>query len=94
MNPTVRPADAFAHLAKAVEHGFDNFRQIMTSTDLFYLREQESFQSFAQQGYNFSEPLTPANDTISKLERLAQLKAEGLLTNEEFEAQKKRLLAR
>jgi hypothetical protein len=38
------------------------------------------------------EPEPEPNDTISKLERLASLHASGALTDEEFAAQKSRLL--
>jgi hypothetical protein len=36
---------------------------------------------------------TPADDVVSKLERLAALKERGMLTDEEFSEQKNRLLA-
>ena len=35
----------------------------------------------------------PEEDTITQLERLGALKAQGILTDEEFEAQKAKLLA-
>jgi hypothetical protein len=34
------------------------------------------------------------DDVVSKLERLAQLKADGILTEEEFEAEKQKILSR
>ena len=37
-------------------------------------------------------PPPAADDTVSKLERLAELKAKGILTEEEFAQQKKKLL--
>ena len=39
-----------------------------------------------------SPPADPDDDTLGKLERLAALKASGILTDEEFAAQKRRIL--
>ena len=51
-------------------------------------------QQAYQQQYAPPEPAAPAPapDPISQLKELAQLKAEGILTEEEFAAQKARLL--
>lgn len=38
-------------------------------------------------------PAAPAPDMIEQLERLGQLRSQGILTDEEFAAQKARLLA-
>ncbi|MFF0288581.1 SHOCT domain-containing protein [Streptomyces sp. NPDC005262] len=38
-------------------------------------------------------PAPPADDIIDRLERLAELKKQGILTDAEFEAQKAKILA-
>lgn len=51
-------------------------------------RQQTRTQAAQQQA---TEP--PGDDLISQLERLAELKKQGVLTDAEFDAQKARLLA-
>ncbi|WP_406099546.1 SHOCT domain-containing protein [Streptomyces sp. NBC_01013] len=52
--------------------------------------QQQAAQQQATQQQS-AEP--PGDDLISRLERLAELKKQGILTDAEFEAQKARLLA-
>ncbi|MFI6945836.1 SHOCT domain-containing protein [Streptomyces sp. NPDC050422] len=52
------------------------------------MRQQAQAQAAQQQP---AEP--PGDDLISRLERLAELKKQGVLTDAEFDAQKARLLA-
>jgi hypothetical protein len=40
----------------------------------------------------FASTPTPSDDPVDRLERLAKLKADGILTEEEFDAQKRRIL--
>lgn len=56
------------------------------------LREQMQAQA-AQQQAAPQPAAAPADDLISRLERLAELKKQGVLTDAEFEAQKAKLLA-
>jgi hypothetical protein len=62
-----------------------------------------SQQGGGAQGYGYDEPPPPppapsapaqaaAPDTIGQLKELAELKAQGILTDEEFAAQKARIL--
>ncbi|MER5360515.1 SHOCT domain-containing protein [Streptomyces sp. NPDC002785] len=48
-------------------------------------------QQYAAQQQVAAAP--PADDLISRLERLAELKKQGILTDAEFEAQKAKILA-
>ena len=65
------------------------------------LQELESQQYSQQQQYAPPPPPAPApapsaggitDDTMAQLERLGQLKSQGILTQEEFDAQKAKLL--
>ena len=55
---------------------------------------QQDEQQYAQQQYE-QAPAAPAAapDTVSQLKDLADLKAQGILTDAEFEAQKAKILA-
>ena len=46
-----------------------------------------------QQGYAQPAPPPAADDTIAKLKELGELHAQGILTDDEFAAQKAKLLA-
>jgi hypothetical protein len=52
-------------------------------------------QQYAQPQYAQAPPPAPAAapDTVSQLKELADLKAQGILTDAEFEAQKAKILA-
>lgn len=54
--------------------------------------EQDAEQAAAQ-GMREEAAAPPADDLISQLERLAELKKQGILDDAEFAAQKTRLLA-
>jgi hypothetical protein len=87
------PQESFAHLSMAVKNGFDDFKQIMSYEGLAFLRAHPDFQKFAQEGYMPPDRINSKVDTISQLERLAQLREKGILTDKEFEEQKRKLLA-
>ena len=55
---------------------------------------QQDDQQYAQQQYEQAPPApAAAPDTVSQLKGLADLKAQGVLTEAEFEAQKAKILA-
>ena len=56
---------------------------------------QQEEQQYAQPQYQQAPPPAPAAapDTVSQLKDLADLKAQGILTDAEFEAQKAKVLA-
>jgi hypothetical protein len=55
---------------------------------------QQDDEQYAQQQYEQAPPPAPAApDTVSQLKDLADLKAQGILTDAEFEAQKAKILA-
>jgi hypothetical protein len=65
--------------------------------------EQQDEQAYAQQQQAYEQQQAaapppaagagPTDDEISKLKELAQLKDQGILTQEEFDAQKAKILA-
>ena len=94
--------EAFDALSKAVKYGYSNFDRIDTYSNLSWIRSNSNFQKFKLNGYKFlAEQFEQTNsndnssiteDIISKIERLGQLKEKGLITEEEFQNQKKKLL--
>jgi Short C-terminal domain len=58
---------------------------------------QQEEQQYAQQQYAPppapAAQAAPATDTVTQLKELADLKAQGILTDAEFEAQKAKILA-
>jgi hypothetical protein len=54
---------------------------------------QEEQQYQQQQYAPPPQPAAPATDTVTQLKELADLKAQGILTDAEFEAQKAKILA-
>jgi len=51
---TEKPDQSYYHLAKAVEHGFKDYEKIKTHDDLAYLRIQEGFEAFQENGYQLT----------------------------------------
>jgi len=94
---------AFFHLSKAVEHGFYDFDTIRKHDHLAFLRTQSpDFERFVQNGYKLPQNLdsgsTPKDSLqlsdriIEGIERLAKLRDDGLIDEEEFRNQKAKLL--
>lgn len=106
---------AFYHLSKAVEYGFVDFKRLQEHDALAYLRIQDEFEEFKNNGYRIENlPLSPSADIsetinnlsqeskedllsqnsllLEQIKRLGELRERGLLTNEEFEIQKRKLL--
>ena len=89
---------AFYHLSKAVELGYSDKEKIQTHDALAYLRIQDEFEGFVQNGYRLKtgssqqESIAGNSDLLEQLNKLAELREKGLLTQEEFELQKKKLL--
>jgi hypothetical protein len=56
-------------------------------------KDQETYEAqLAQQQMAAQQAAPAAPDYAAELEQLAQLKAQGILTDEEFEAKKKQIL--
>jgi len=93
---------AFEHISKAVENGFKDLPKIQEHDAFAYLRIQDEFEDFAKNGYRLngsssgSGPKASSpqeqNNLLEQLQKLAELRERGLLTEAEFEVQKKKLL--
>lgn len=94
---------SFHHLAKAVEYGLVDFEKIKTHDALAYIRIQDEFEAFVKSGYNWplqqgasnqqaDDLITNKPDLLEQLKQLGALRDKGLLTQEEFLAQKEKLM--
>jgi TM2 domain-containing membrane protein YozV len=96
---------AFYHLDRAVGNGFNDFKRIKEHDALAFLRIQPPFEEFEQNGFRSiprldapkenlldSNPDAGSEELLEQLRKLGELREKGLLTNEEFTAQKKKLL--
>jgi len=97
---------AYAHLDKAVSLGFNDFERIKTHDDLAYVRIQDQFDDFLKNGFRL-QPVSvveslasnekaneePIQDDLllSQLRRLSELRDRGLLSDQEFIIEKKKL---
>ncbi len=99
---------SFFHLDKAVSLGYNNFDKITSHDDLAYLRIQPEFDTFKDNNFRIN-PLkaSPTSDVqnpameevkddvlLSQLNKLAELRKKGLLSENEFQLERKKLLRR
>jgi TM2 domain-containing membrane protein YozV len=96
---------AYAHLDRAVKLGFTDFDKIKTHDDLAYVRIQDRFEEFQKSGYRLeiaveeakpeaeTQEKEPVHDDVllAQLKRLAELRDRGLLSEQEFVIEKKKL---
>ncbi len=94
---------AFLHLDRAVALGFKDFDKIKNHHALAYLRIQEGFDEFEENGFRLRHKATLVQedaDLLNSQTRLTrpiekagrELRQKGLLTELEFEQQKKKLM--
>lgn len=97
------PPKSFFHLDKAVSLGFKDFQRIKQHDALAYLRIQPDFEAFEQNNFRLinentlvTEPAETmeqlSGNLLEQLSRLGELRDKGLLSEEEFVAQKKKIL--
>ncbi|MDX1702583.1 MAG: NINE protein [Melioribacteraceae bacterium] len=103
---TEQKEKAYDHLAKAVEYGFKDTEKILTHDDLAYVRIQPEFDDFKKSGFKIGKKVDDKGDEqfaeeeltddvlLSQLNKLAELRKKGLLSEEEFALERKKLLNR
>lgn len=87
------------HLDRAVSLGFKDVEKIQNHDALAYLRIQEKFEAFEQNNYRLTgaqrksvkEEPGQNSELLEQLNKLAELRKKGLLTEEEYVMQKKKL---
>ncbi len=97
---------AYEHLDKAVSLGFNDFEKIKTHDDLAYVRIQDRWDEFKDNGFRLKvvspsettkvpelpkEELVQDDVLLAQLKRLAELRDRGLLSEQEFMIEKKKL---
>ena len=90
---------AIHHLSEAVKNGFVDFNKIHEHDALAFVRIQDGFDEFVKNGYQLVETKKEESmdilgnpDLLTQLKQLGELRDRGLLTEEEFQAQKKKIL--
>lgn len=104
---TEQKEKAFKHIALAVQYGFKDFDKILTHDDLAFVRIQKEFDDFKANDFKMvadkkpqqeNNPASPENITddilLSQLNKLAELRKKGLLSEREFELERKKLMRR
>lgn len=95
--------ESFYHLEQAINLGFQEKSKIGTIDDLAFLRIQEEFDSFKNNGYKRStqnnieapkDDLLQDDVLLSQLNKLKDLRSRGLLSEKEFVYEKEKLLNR
>jgi uncharacterized membrane protein YdbT with pleckstrin-like domain len=80
------------------EYGQNHFRDIRHPEEvqklIYEVGEENQSRMEAAEGRRPSEPLEPDDSPLDEIERLGSMKERGLISEEEFEIQKRRLLGR
>ncbi len=100
---------AFKHLALAVEYGLKDTSKILSHDDLAYVRIQPEFETFKNNGFQFPPDKEAPRDKqqkrgvgqkpmddilLAQLNRLMELRKKGVLTEQEFTRERKKILMR
>jgi len=91
--------EAYYHLNRAIELGFKDYHRIRNHDALAYLRLQPEYEALESRVMNPQKTAPKKKDLLSnppdlleQIKQLGALRERGLLTEEEFVAQKKKLL--
>jgi len=99
-NSLLEQKDAsYFHLNRAIELGFKDYHRIRNHDALAYLRTQPEYEELENRVMNPTasrkqapESGVPLPDLLEQIKQLGTLRDQGLLTEEEFAVQKKKLL--
>jgi tetratricopeptide (TPR) repeat protein len=105
---TEQKTKSYNHLAKAVSLGLKDVDKILQHDDLAYIRIQPEFEEFRKSGFlksPYSQETTTvpqaeqvADDTtidaslLSNLKRLSEMRQKGIISDEEFAFERKKIL--
>lgn len=82
---------AFTYLQRAVEASHPAINKLLESSDFDYIKSLPDYTEFIRNG--FKRPLDNSVSSMAdELEKLASLKDRGVLTEEEFQIQKQKIL--
>ncbi len=97
---------AYTHLDRAVALGFTDYEKIRTHDDLAFVRIQERWDEFQENNFQLPSSATPSpppetetqnekpiedDQLLAQLKRLSELRERGLLSEQEFIIEKKKL---
>lgn len=98
---------AYIHIDRAVSLGFNDFEKLKSHDDLAFVRIQDRFEEFQKNGYRLEMPAVITENTkvpelpteepvhddnlLAQLKRLAELRDRGLLSEQEFMIEKRKL---
>lgn len=100
---------SFYHLSQAVSKGLKQSEKILTEDNLAFLRIQPEFEDFRNNGYNIINLPPEVREEVvqsireedikddvllAQLNKLAELRKKGLLTENEFQLERKKLMRR
>ncbi|MFM8449542.1 MAG: NINE protein [Haliscomenobacter sp.] len=100
---TEQPGEAFRHIDQAVGLGFNDFDRIRTHDALAFLRIQPDFEAFQANGFRLLNRLDAPGEEADlldkitnkelqdRLRKLSELKEKGLLTEDEYDSQRRKL---
>lgn len=92
--------ESFEHIEKAIASGYTKTDKILESDEFAYLRIQEEFEAFRNNGFKMPDTDQPSLNTgdllqddllLSQLNKLKNLRERGLLSEKEFLYEKEKL---
>jgi hypothetical protein len=86
--------ECYKYIDKAMEQGFKDFEKFKTATSLENFRNDKGFKDFALNGYRLLKgTIINSPSKFDELEKLGKLKESGVLSQEEFESEKAKILS-
>lgn len=102
--------EAYRHLSLAIDYGLKDTAKILSHDDLAFVRIQPEFDAFKENGFQLKVIPRPAQERteeepqeqkkpmddilLAQLNRLMELRKKGVLTEQEFTRERKKILLR